>query len=162
MSWLDIRLILFDIDGVLTDGKAAYNEKGEVISKTYNQKDITGLRRLKNELNINVALFSGSLDINPAFAKRRKFPFLHVNHSKGENKSQKLNEICFDYNTPASQVGFVGDDIQDLEIMKGVGYAFCPEDAIPEIKRISCVIPVKGGEGVAAHLFEYLSNTNKL
>ena len=57
MSWLDIRLILFDIDGVLTDGKAAYNEKGEVISKTYNQKDITGLRRLKNELNINVALF---------------------------------------------------------------------------------------------------------
>jgi YrbI family 3-deoxy-D-manno-octulosonate 8-phosphate phosphatase len=151
MSWLDIRLILFDIDGVLTDGKAAYNEKGEVISKTYNQKDITGLRRLKNELNINVAL-----------SKRRKFPFLHVNHSKGENKSQKLNDICFDFNTPASQVGFVGDDIQDLEIMKRVGFAFCPEDAIPEIKRISCVLPVKGGEGVAAHLFEYLSNSNKL
>ena len=68
---IEIRLILFDIDGVLTDGTAAYNEKGEVISKSYNQKDITALRRFKNELGINIALFSGSLDINPAFAERR-------------------------------------------------------------------------------------------
>ncbi len=158
---IDIRLILFDIDGVLTDGKAAYNSKGEVISKSYNQKDITALRRFHAELGITIALFSGSLDIKPAFAERRKFAFHHVSHRNGENKSQKLNDICFDYNTPASQVAFVGDDIQDLEIMKRVGYAFCPEDAIDEIKKISCILPVKGGDGVSSHLFEYISNTYK-
>lgn len=158
---IDIKLVIFDIDGVLTDGKAVYDDMGKVISKTYNQKDITALRRFKNELNINAILFSGSLDINPAFAKRRKFDFFHVNIKKGENKNQKLNDICFTYNTPSSQVAFVGDDIQDLEIMKNVGFAFCPQDAIAEIKNVSCILPVNGGDGVAAHLFEYVSNTLK-
>jgi len=157
----DLRLILFDIDGVLTDGTAAYNQEGEVLWKRYNQKDITALRRFYDELSIKVALFTGSLDINPGFAKRRKFEMLNVVHRKGENKVTKLNDICFEYNTPKQDVAFVGDDIQDLDIMKEVGYAFCPKDAIPEIQKISCVLPVKGGGGVAAHLFEYIKNTIK-
>jgi YrbI family 3-deoxy-D-manno-octulosonate 8-phosphate phosphatase len=156
---IEIRLILFDVDGVLTDGTAAYNEKGEVISKSYNQKDITAMRRFQNELGINTALFSGSLDINPAFAERRKFDFISVKHRFGENKASKLNDICFDYNTPKSQVAFVGDDVQDMDIMKEVGYAFSPQDAIPEVQKISCVLPVNGGCGVAAHLFEYINNS---
>jgi YrbI family 3-deoxy-D-manno-octulosonate 8-phosphate phosphatase len=147
----DLRLILFDIDGVLTDGTAAYNQEGEVLWKRYNQKDITALRRFYDELTIKVALF----------AKRRKFEMLNVVHRKGENKVTKLNDICFEYNTPRQDVAFVGDDIQDLDIMKEVGYAFCPKDAIPEIQKISCVLPVKGGDGVAAHLFEYIKNTIK-
>ena len=132
-----------------------------MVKKTYKQKYITALRRLKKELNIHTILFSGSLDINPAFAKRRKFDFFHVDIKKGENKNQKLNDICFTYNTPSSQVAFVGDDIQDLEIMKNVGFAFCPQDAITDIKNVSCILPVNGGDGVAAHLFEYVSNTIK-
>ena len=158
---IDIRLILFDIDGVLTDGTAAYNQEGEVLWKRYNQKDITALRRFHNELAINVALFTGSLDINPGFAERRKFKMFSVKHRKGENKRQKLNDICFEYNIPKCHVAFVGDDIQDLEIMQDVEYAFCPQDAIPEIKVISCILPVDGGGGVAAHLFDYVQNTIK-
>ena len=156
---IDIKLILFDVDGVLTDGKASYNDKGEVISKTYNQKDISAMRRFPKELGIVVGLFSGSLDINPAFAERRKFTFHHVDIKKGENKCDRLSSISFDYNVPVSQIAFVGDDVQDLEIMQRTGYAFCPEDAIPEIKKISCVLPVKGGDGIAAHLFEYVKNS---
>ena len=158
---IDIRLILFDVDGVLTDGTAAYNQEGEVLCKRYNQKDITALRRFSDELNISVALFTGSLDINPGFANRRQFKLFTVKHRKGENKNQKLNDVCFEYNIPKCQVAFVGDDIQDLEIMQEVEYAFCPQDAIPEIKRISCVLPVNGGCGVAAHLFDYIQNTIK-
>ena len=157
----DLRLILFDIDGVLTDGTAAYNQEGEVLWKRYNQKDITALRRFYNELLIKVALLTGSLDINPGFAKRRKFEMFNVVHRNGENKVNKLNDICFEYNIPKQDVAFVGDDIQDLDIMKEVGYAFCPKDAIPEIQKISCVLPVNGGGGVAAHLFEYIKNTIK-
>jgi len=158
---IDIRLILFDIDGVLTDGTAAYNQEGEVLWKRYNQKDITALRRFPSELGISVALFTGSLDINPGFAERRNFKLFSVKHRNGENKRQKLNDICFEYNTPKQHVAFVGDDKHDLEIMQEVEYAFCPQDAIPEIKVISCILPVDGGGGVAAHLFDYVQNTIK-
>ena len=82
-----------------------------------------------------------------------------LNISNGENKCDKLSSISYDYNVPVSQIAFVGDDVQDFEIMQRVGYAFCPEDAIPEIKKISCVLPVKGGDGVSAHLFDYVKNS---
>ena len=53
------KLILFDVDGVLTDGKASINIDSMVTHKQFNYKDITAIRRFKKELNIDIALFTG-------------------------------------------------------------------------------------------------------
>ena len=148
------KLILFDIDGVLTDGKAIINIDSMVTHKQYNYKDITALRRFKKELNIDIALFTGCKEVNVNYVKSKKVKHYYVNPNV-TNKVEKLVHICnLDGLTP-SQVGYVGDDYQDYEIMKAVGFKYCPSDAIYEVRNIKGVnvLPIRGGEGVADCVF---------
>jgi len=108
------KLILFDVDGVLTDGKASYDGVSYVTYKQYNYKDITALRRFKKELDIDVALFTGSKEINQAYAKSKKVKCYYVNPNI-TNKVEKLIHICNLDSIKPSQVGYVGDD---YKIMK--------------------------------------------
>ena len=148
------KLILFDIDGVLTDGKAFYDSVSYVPYKQFNYKDITALRRYKKELDIDVALFTGSKEINQGYAKSKKIKCYYVNPNI-TNKVEKLIHICNLDNIKPSQVGYVGDDMQDYEIMKAVGFKYCPSDAIYDIRNIKGVnvLPIRGGEGVADCVF---------
>jgi 3-deoxy-D-manno-octulosonate 8-phosphate phosphatase (KDO 8-P phosphatase) len=148
------KLILFDIDGVLTDCKAFYDSDSYVPYKQYNYKDITALRRFKKELDIDIALFTGSKEINQTYAKSKKIKCYYVNPNI-TNKVEKLNYICMLDGLKPSQVGFVGDDYQDYEIMNAVGFKYCPCDAIYDVRNIEgvVVLPIRGGDGVADCVF---------
>jgi len=155
------KLIIFDIDGVLTNGKSMYNEHGVAVSKEFNYKDVSALRQFKSELNIDIALCTCSKEINIEWAYRKKLQLYYIPYKPGRSeKHNLLSQICGDYNCTSTDIGFVGDDIQDIELMKRVNsnFKWCPADAIYNLRMMCNVLPVKGGDGVAACLFAIIQN----
>lgn len=151
-----IKLIILDVDGVLTDGKKYYDENGNVRLKTFCDKDWTAIKRFR-ALDVEVIFLTGD-PYNATIAKNRNID-VYVNRSKsGEHKDKVefLDEILNKYNVKETDVAYAGDDIFDIRIMKQVGYAFCPSDAPSDVKMISITLNADGGDNFVMHLFEYL------
>ena len=147
-----IKLIILDIDGVLTDGKKYYDGSGTAAYKTFCDKDFTAIKKFKS-VKIEVIFLSGDNKINEAIAKNRNIPFYYT---RGMCKSEFLHMLLEKYNCLSDETVFRGDDTFDLEIMKKVKYAFCPSDAPKEIKKISHVLNKKGGDNCVLELYEWL------
>ena len=147
------RLLILDIDGVLTDGTKTYDLEGNVISKSFYDHDFTAIKMLQ-EINIGVCFLSGDRRVNENMAKNRNIKFFH--NKRGTDKSEYLNDICSQYSVTTEEVGYIGDDIYDLGILKMVKYPMCPEDAVPDViefcQEDGYVIPCKGGRGVVKNL----------
>lgn len=151
-----IKLLVCDIDGVMTDGGVYLNRKGEEIKK-FNVKDGHGFRLLKN-LGIKIAIItSGKSDIHTfRFLKKNiKVDYLIENEY---NKFQVLNQICELENLSLDQVAYIGDDIIDEDCLKNVGLAVCPNDANEKVKKLHniFVLNKKGGEGCVRELIDLL------
>lgn len=150
-----IKLIILDIDGVLTDGKKYYGLDGMPFAKTYCDKDFTAIKRFK-AADINVCFLSGDQNINEAMAKNRNIDFYC---SRGLDKVKFLSNLKIRYNVNNNNILYVGDDLFDLNIMKNIKFPYCPNDAILEIKEIcgpDRIIPVNGGYNVISELYKIL------
>lgn len=148
-----IKLVLTDVDGVLTDGGMYYSEKGEVMKK-FNTKDGMAVELLSNK-NIKTILITREKSI---IAKKRSEKinaseiYLNV-----RDKKKELQKIMKKYNIKSSEIAYVGDDVNDIEIMKKVGISFTPSDGNNAVKQISNHICVcKGGEGVLREVADLL------
>lgn len=152
-----IKLIVLDIDGVMTNGKKIYSKNGVVTGKEYNDKDFSAINTLKG-LGYDVIFLSGDTRINDSMAKDRK---IEIYYSR--NKLEKLDEILQFYGLTEKEVLYVGDDIPDLPVLDVVGVSVCPYDAPNYVKRVvDCVTPSKGGEGVVADVLDcFIVSTNK-
>ena len=150
-----IKLVILDIDGVMTDGKKCYGIDGIPFSKTYCDKDFTAIKRLRGS-GVHVCFLSGDERINLAMAKNRRIDFYS---SRGLDKADFINDFQITYQVTPNEMVYVGDDLFDLSIMKSVGHSFCPEDS-PDIVRALCselnIIPRKGGENVVTKLVDML------
>ena len=150
-----IKLIILDIDGVMTDGKKFYTQNGDILCKQYNDKDFTAIKKFK-ALGITICFLSGD-SWNKTMADNRNIKFYSGRNIKGEiKKIQTLEKILLDYNIKKQNTIYVGDDIFDIEVLKIVKEGFCPKDSISEVKNISTVIDKNGGNGVVAELFDIL------
>lgn len=109
-----VRLMAFDVDGVLTDGSLWYNEHGENI-KVFNALDGHGLRLLK-ESGIKVALITGRN--SPITDRRASELGINVVLQGIRNKAEALVEIANEFGFSTEQIGFMGDDLIDLEAMQ--------------------------------------------
>lgn len=152
-----IKLIILDVDGILTDGKKAYDKNGDVLSKVFCDKDWTAIKRFKS-FGIEVMFLSGD-EFNTGIAEKRN---IHIIINRNNNihidKSEYLNSICEKYSISPNEIIFAGDDIFDINLMKKVKYSFCPSDA-PNIVKENCkVLNCKGGDNFVAYLFDYLEN----
>jgi len=150
-----INLIILDIDGIMTDGKKTYNLSGEVISKTFCDKDFTAIKRLK-AAKLKVCFLSGDNKINESVAKNRNIDF---HYARGKDKTDFIPVFVKEYNTKPENMLYVGDDLFDFSIMKAVGYAFCTEDSPNKIKKYcgpSNTIDRIGGQNVIARLVDML------
>ena len=79
-----------------------------------------------------------------------------------EDKAKTIQEFCSEKGISLEAVGFVGNDINDIEAMRIVGTSFCPKDAHKDIRNISTyVMKSKGGDGVVRELFDHISNIKK-
>ena len=146
-------LIVYDFDGVMTDNKVYVDQHGNEMVQV-SRADGLGIEEIR-KLGLQQIILS--TETNPVVAARAKkldlFCIQGVN-----NKAQALVDYCENHQIELSDVAYVGNDINDLEVMKLVGTTFCPSDAHVSIKDISqCILDSKGGEGVSREIFDQLT-----
>lgn len=145
------KLIATDIDGVWTDGGMYYSEGGEE-GKRFNTYDSAGVV-FSHLLGIPVAIITGE----PSLAVKRRAEKLKVDycHTGVKDKLPVLKGICAELGISLAEVAYIGDDINDIAILRSVGCSACPSSAPDYIKEISGKVMVKrGGEGVFREFVE--------
>lgn len=150
-----IKLIILDVDGIMTDGKKYYGQDGSVYLKSFCDKDWTSIKRFKS-LGINVIFLSGDENINKLVADNRNIDFYL---SRSIPKESLLKTIESKYNIDRKNICYFGDDLFDIGIMKEVGYSFCTSDSPLIVKLHSIELNVFGGNNAVLHLFEYIEKS---
>jgi hypothetical protein len=140
----DLRLIIFDIDGVMTDGGMFYTESGDEFKK-FNAKDGLAIRML-NHAGFETGIISHGININ-MIKKRADLLYIKHVYCGVEPKSEVLMRWCDALEITPQQVAFIGDDVNDLSIINIVGFSACPADALPAVKNaVNVVLSRKGGD----------------
>ena len=155
---IKIKLVLTDCDGVLTDAGVFYSARGEEM-KRFSIRDGMGVERLRNLVKIGTGIVTG--EISGSLKKRAEKLKIQELHLGIKNKVLVLNEILKKKNLKAENIAFIGDDVNDLEIMKLVGLTACPSDAIDGVKNISDYICTsRGGYGAYREFAELIIKGN--
>jgi 3-deoxy-D-manno-octulosonate 8-phosphate phosphatase (KDO 8-P phosphatase) len=141
-----IRLVGFDVDGTLTDGRLHYGTDGHE-AKSFHVQDGMGLTLLRHA-GIEVALITAR--ISPVVEQRgRELQLAHV-HTGERGKLACLQRIASGMGIAMQQVAFVGDDLPDLACLRACGLAIAPADAHPWVlSTVHWVAPRGGGAGAA-------------
>lgn len=151
-----IKLLILDVDGVMTDGGMYFAESGDQMKK-FNTKDGMAVIHLTKN-NFQVAIISSGFVSN---AVKSRADILGIQNCivTRENKMDVLKRLIEELNISFSQVAIIGDDVNDLEVMKNVGIAACPSDAVLEVKQHAHIIlNTKGGYGCVREFIDnYLS-----
>lgn len=146
-----ITTFIFDVDGVLTDGKVTIFPDGQLI-RTMNIKDGYALK-VAVEKGYNVCIISGGT--NEAVKLRLKGLGITNIYLGAHQKVDQLKEYLDSYNIKPENVLYMGDDIPDHPVMEIIGLPTCPKDAVPEIQNISLYISQKkGGNGCVRDVIE--------
>jgi N-acylneuraminate cytidylyltransferase len=150
-SYGDIKLLLSDVDGVLTDAGMYYSENGDELKK-FNTYDGMGFQLIQ-KMGIKVGILTKEdRELNRARAKKLKLDF---DFHGVQDKLSKLDELLKELGLNYSQVAYVGDDINDIEVLKKVGFAFCPSSSIPEVLQLEGVhvLRAAGGKGAVREVY---------
>jgi len=154
-----IELIVLDVDGTLTDGKIYYTNAGEEI-KAFNVKDGLMIKSWNN-LGKKSAIITGRN--SNIVEKRAKELDIHFIKQGVRNKKEALDEICEELNISYNEVAIIGDDMNDLSMLKLVKKSFAPYDANAYIyDLVNYPLKKNGGEGAVAEMIEMLLKENKL
>jgi len=146
-----IRLLILDVDGVLTDGQFLLTEQGEEL-KSFNTKDGYGLRMLMAE-GIEVALISGRN--SKAVDFRARDLGIHEVHQGVQDKGPFCERIIGERNLRRDQVCCVGDDLPDLPLFEHSGISFAVSDASPAVKALAnYTTRQRGGHGAVREVCE--------
>ena len=139
-----IKLVVTDVDGVLTDGGMYYSEKGEIMKK-FNAKDGMGVELLLQN-NIKTVLLTRE---NSKIAKKRGLKIKAASIITGiQNKELHLEKICRKFRVSPKEIAYIGDDVNDIEISRLVGVSAVPIDGILPLKKIvDYICKNKGGNG---------------
>lgn len=152
-----IKLIAFDVDGVLTDGSIGYTDNG-IEYKTFNAKDGQGMSMLADCGYITAIITARTSSIIERRAKDLKVTEVFQG---AKNKLLALQELLQKYNIEPEQVAYVGDDFPDICVLKQVGLACCPSDAVDEVKQICNFISTKeGGKGAVREIANFILKEN--
>lgn len=151
-----LKLVIFDVDGVLTDGGMYYDGEGEAI-KRFNVKDGVALKLLP-KWGINVAVITAK-DSAPLRKRMSDLEIKHVYYGC-HNKAAAFDELMEKLKLEPEQVAYVGDDVIDLQVMPKVGVSVCPSDAHTLLLR-HCDITLKrgAGQGVAREVADLVLST---
>ncbi|GIK60968.1 MAG: HAD-IIIA family hydrolase [Ignavibacteriota bacterium] len=149
-----IKLVLTDNDGVLTDTGVYYSAKGEEL-KRFSIRDGMGIERLRKYANVETIIITGEESGSVrARAEKLKMKEYYLGVKK---KEEVLLEILKKHNLTVDEIAFVGDDSNDVEIMKLVGFKATPSDGMNFIKEIADYIcENKGGNGAFREVAELI------
>lgn len=149
-----IKMFLTDCDGCLTDGGMYYSEKGDELKK-FNTRDGMGFALLRKKGITTGIITSENVDLNRRRAEKLKLDILEVGC---KDKVAVVKKYCEQYGISLENVCYIGDDINDLEVIKVVGFGCCPADAMPNVREVAKYIAqAKGGAGVIREVVEYIN-----
>jgi len=149
-----IKLFASDIDGTLTDGGMYYSQNGEELKK-FNTRDGMAFELLKS-LGLRTALItSENAKINSKRAEKLGIDFI-IQGERGVGKLTAITNLCDELGLDISEVAYIGDDINCLELLSKVGVCACPGDAVGEVKRLSGIniMDAPGGAGAVREFAE--------
>ncbi len=153
-----IKLLILDVDGVLTDNTIYLDDRG-IESKKFNVADGMGIW-LASKAGIEVALISG----RPSKATEFRALHLKIKHVYwGElNKIRAYQKVKRSLNVNDDQIAYMGDDILDVPVLKEVGLPICVKNANPTVKKFAkLVTKAKGGEGAVREVVDMILKAKK-
>jgi 3-deoxy-D-manno-octulosonate 8-phosphate phosphatase (KDO 8-P phosphatase) len=149
----EINTLIFDVDGVLTNGMVTIMPDGELI-RHMNIKDGYALKAAVDK-GLNVCIISGGK--NEGVRTRLANLGIKDIYLGAHDKIKQYNELVKKYDLKPENILYMGDDIPDYPVMELVGLPSCPNDAAPEIQEISKYISYKkGGEGCVRDIIEQI------
>jgi arabinose-5-phosphate isomerase len=163
---MDIKLVVFDFDGVFTDGKCYFDKNGNIL-KYYDVKDGKALSLLREKgvmiglissYKSNSKVFWNGDDIEKNISDHLKFDLVSIG---SQNKLEVLNSWLIKYNLNYSNVAYIGDDLNDIPILELVKFSGCPNNAIDKCKNIvNYVCKKNGGDGCVREFTEKILENN--
>ena len=154
-----IKGMIFDVDGVLTDGKLLLLENGEWL-RTMDIKDSFAISHA-TESRFPLAIITGS--DSQAITNRIASLGVENYYNNVDNKASVIEQFMLQFGFHFSEIMYMGDDIPDLPILKLAGLAVCPQDACQEVKAVSHYITqAKGGNGAVREIIEIVMKSKKM
>ncbi len=150
----DIKLIVYDFDGVMTDNRVFVTQDGKE-SVACNRGDGLGIDMIKG-MSIPQIILSTETS-NVVLQRAEKLGIFAI-HGTG-NKKNSLSSYCLKKDIFLKKVLYVGNDLNDIDVMRRVGFPICPADAHEKIRELSIhITKAKGGGGVVRELADWLTN----
>jgi 3-deoxy-D-manno-octulosonate 8-phosphate phosphatase (KDO 8-P phosphatase) len=152
-----IKLLVLDVDGVMTDAGMYYTENGDQIKK-YNARDGIAIQHLvKKGFQLAIISSGYKAEMVKARAELLGIQYCYVGR---ESKLEILQSHCNELGIELENVAIIGDDINDLDVFRKVGFSACPSDAVLVIKsHADVILTKKGGEGCVREFVDgYLLN----
>jgi 3-deoxy-D-manno-octulosonate 8-phosphate phosphatase (KDO 8-P phosphatase) len=149
-----VKLVVLDVDGVMTDGTLLYGADTNLEMKSFNIKDGLGIKLLQR-CGIDVAIITGRTS---AAVERRAAELGITELIQGrEDKGKALDEVIATRKLDAASVAYMGDDLPDLGAMRLAGLASCPIDAVEAVKNdADWIAPLAGGCGAVRALCDFI------
>lgn len=148
-----IKLVLADVDGVLTDGGMYYTDKGDIMKKFFT-RDGMGVTLLRKNNIPTILVTKEKTKMVKQWAERMKIAALYDGIIQ---KESILDAICKDYKISAQEVAYIGDDVNDIALLKLVGLAVAPHDGINEVRQVSdYVCKSDGGNGAFREIVDLI------
>ena len=154
-----IKLVAFDVDGVMTDGSLTFLEDGKEI-KTYNAKDGLGVVMLSKAGIITSIITARDNNVVKLRAQQIDIKELYMGQ---KNKVLALEELCQKYNLSKNEIAYMGDDLPDICVLKEVALSCCPNDAVVEVREVCNFISTKnGGKGAVRELCDFILSSKNI
>ena len=154
-----IKLVVFDFDGVFTDGTFNFDNNNN-INKSYNAKDAYSLNILKQN-NIKCGIITNDKIVSIEHAPHIFDRLDNVSIGNDIPKLDIITEWIKEYNLTYEEVAYIGDDLPDIPILEKIGFSGCPNDAVNEVKNISQYIcKNKGGYGAVREFVDLIIQKN--
>ena len=136
-----IQIILTDVDGVLTDGGRYYSENGESLKK-FHVRDGMGVNILLRNGIKTIIITKENSKITKKWAKEMNVTKVISGSIK---KEAELSKICQEFNVSKKELAYIGDDVNDFNLLQLVGFSAVPNDANENIKKNVDYVCVKNG-----------------
>ena len=148
-----IRILATDVDGVLTDAGMYYSESGDEWKK-FNTRDGMGIKLLQKAGLITAIITQERTKLVARRAEKLAIPELHQG---AFDKLTVVRDLATRHGVTLEQVAYIGDDVNDLEVLKAVGFSASPADGMPVVHRVvDYVCKKKGGEGCVRELADMI------
>lgn len=148
-----VRMLATDVDGVLTDAGMYYTESGDELKK-FNTRDGMGIKMLQAAGFVTAFITREKTAIVERRGGKLAVPEIHQGV---DDKLAVLSRLAKKYGLTLDQVAYIGDDVNDLDVLRAVGLSAAPADAMPAVLRaVRYVCAKKGGEGAVRELADLI------